>query len=135
MPIVRVDVPEWLTQEQRLQIRRDLHGCIERSWFREHIWVAVRTYATEPDERMVIMTVEVRGGRGHEKERTEAIYAEALEVFNRIIGTQSDELISLCRFFNQDDCISGGGQLPPLADATPPVEQLKRIETMADLPD
>ena len=127
MPIVRVDVPEWLSHEQRLEIRRDLHGCIERSWFKEHIWVAVRTYTSEPGERMVIMTVEVRGGRGHEKERTEAVYAEALEVFGRVIGTRADELISLCRFFGQDDCISGGVQLPPLSESTPSVESLKKL--------
>lgn len=128
MPIVRVDVPEWLSREQRVEIRKEMHGCIERTWFKEHIWVAVRNYTSEPEERMVIMTVEVRGGRGHDKERAEALFLEAQEVFQRIIGTQPDECIVLCRKFEQNDCISGGDQLPPLDTATPPVESLRRRE-------
>jgi hypothetical protein len=48
MPIVRADVPEWLTREQCLEIRRELHQCIVRTWFKEHIWVAVRSYTSEP---------------------------------------------------------------------------------------
>ena len=131
MPIVRVDVPEWLNRAQRLEIRKEIHGCIERTWFKEHIWVAVRDYTSEPEERMVIMTVEVRGGRGHDKERAEALFLEAQEVFERIIGTRSEECIVLCRKFEQNDCISGGDELPPLETATPPVESLRRREEAA----
>lgn len=119
MPIVRADVPEWLTHEQCLEIRRELHGCIARTWFKEHIWVAVRPYTSEPEERTVIMTAEFRVGRGHEQERAEALFIEAQEVFERIVGTREDELIVLCRKFQQEDCISGGDELPRLADATP----------------
>jgi regulator of replication initiation timing len=128
MPIVRVDVPQSLSQEQQLEIRREMHGCIERTWFREHIWVAVRPYASEPDERMVIATVEVRSGRGHDKERAEALFEEAFDVCNRIVGTSRDELIVLCRKFEQEDCISGGDELPPLDTATPDVSGLRRRE-------
>lgn len=131
MPIVRVDVPEWLSHDQRTEIRAALHGCIARTWFREHIWVAVRPVTTEPDERMVIMTVEVRDGRGHEKERTEALFAEAHDVFERIVGTRPEEFILLVRKFGQDDCISGGAPLPPLADGTPDVSELRRREKAA----
>ncbi len=126
MPIVRVDVPEWLSREQRVDIRAAMHGCIARTWFKEHIWIAVRPYTSELEERTVIMTVEVRDGRGHEKERAEALFLEAHDVFERIIGTKPEELIVLCRKFGQDDCISGGAQLPPLADATPDVSTLRK---------
>lgn len=125
MPIVRADVPEWLNHDQRTEIRAALHGCIARTWYREHIWVAVRPYTSEADERTVIMTVEVRDGRGHEKERTEALFDEAHDVFERVVGTKAEELIVLVRKFGQDDCISGGGPLPPLADATPDVAELQ----------
>ncbi|NKB60229.1 MAG: hypothetical protein GKS00_28315 [Alphaproteobacteria bacterium] len=125
MPIVRIDVPEWLGREQRVDIRAAMHGCIARTWFKEHIWIAVRSYTSEPEERTIIMTVEVRDGRGHEKERTEALFLEAHEVFERVVGTPPDELIVLCRKFGQDDCISGGDQLPPLDDATPDVSALR----------
>ena len=131
MPIVRVAVPEWVSHEQKLEVRKEMHGCIERTWFKEHIWVAVRDYTSEPDERMVIMTVEVRDGRGHDKERAEALFLEAQEVFQRIVGTQPSELIVLCRKFGQEDCISAGGELPPLETATPPVESLRRREEAA----
>jgi hypothetical protein len=119
MPIVRADVPEWLTHEQCMEIRKELHGCIARTWFKEHIWVAVRSYASEPEERTVIMTAEFRVGRGHEKERAEALFVEAHEVLQRIVGTREDELIVLCRKFQQEDCISAGVELPPLDEATP----------------
>ena len=131
MPIVRVDVPEWVSHEQKLEVRKEMHGCIERTWFKEHIWVAVRDYTSEPDERMVIMTVEVRDGRGHDKERAEALFLEAQEVFQRIVGTQPSEFIVLCRKFGQEDCISAGDELPPLETATPPVESLRRREEAA----
>jgi len=119
MPIVRADVPEWLSHEQCVEIRKELQGCIARTWFKEHIWVAARSYVSEPEERTVIMTAEFRVGRGHEKERAEALFLEAHEVFERIVGTREDELIVLCRKFHQEDCISGGGELPPLDEATP----------------
>ncbi len=131
MPIVRVDVPQSLSHEKKMEIRREMHGCIARTWFREHIWIAVRPYASEPGERMVIMTVEVRKGRGHDKERSEALFEEALDVFERIIGTQRNELIVLCRKFAQEDCISGGDELPPLSEATPDVRTLRRRAVMA----
>ena len=87
MPIVRADVPEWLTREQRLEIRAELDKCIAKTWFKEHIWVAVRPYTSEPEERTVIVTVEVRSGRGHELERAEAMFVESLDALNRIVGT------------------------------------------------
>ena len=130
MPIVRADVPEWLTHEQCLEIRKELHGCIARTWFKEHIWVAVRSYTSEPEERTVIMTAEFRVGRGHEKERAEALFIEAHEVFARIVGTREDELIVLCRKFQQEDCISGGDELPPLADATPDPSTLRTLSSV-----
>ena len=126
MPIVRADVPEWLTHEQRLEIRKELHGCIARTWFKEHIWIAVRPYTSEPEERMVIMTVEVRGGRGHDRERAEACFDEALDIFSRVVGTKEEELIVLCRKFGQDDCISGGDELPPLDTATPDISEIRK---------
>jgi len=131
MPIVRADVPEWLSHEQRTEIRKELHGCIARTWFKEHIWIAVRTYTSEPQERTVIMTVEVRGGRGHDKERAEACFDESLDVFSRIIGTKADELIVLCRKFGQEDCISGGDELPPLSEATPDISELRKRDKAA----
>ena len=125
MPIVRADVPGWLSHEQRMEIRKELHGCIARTWFREHIWVAVRPYTSEPEERMVIVTAEFREGRGHEKERTEALFEEVLDMVHRIVGTEPEELIVLARKFGQDDCISGGEPLPPLADSTPDISELR----------
>ena len=127
MPIVRADVPEWLSHEQCMEIRKELHGCIARTWFKEHIWVAVRSYTSEPDECTVIMTAEFRVGRGHEKERAEALFVEAHEVFERIIGTREDELIVLCRKFQQEDCISAGTELPPLDEATPDPSGLRTL--------
>ena len=125
MPIVRADVPEWLDHEQRIEIRAALHDCIVRTWFREYIWVSVCPDTSEADERTVIMTVEVREGRGHEKERTQALFDEAQDVFGRVVGTKPEEFILLVRQFGQDDGILGGGPLPPLAGATPDVSEFR----------
>src|SRR5947207_1860954 len=107
MPIVRADVPDWASRDQLASLREGLHGCIERTWAREHIWVAVRPVYAEPNEATVILTVDLRDGRGQEKERTQALFSEALEVCNRVLGTKEDTLILLVRKFGQDECVSG----------------------------
>ena len=71
------------------------------------------------------MTAEFRVGCGHAKERAEALLVEAHEVLERIVGTCQHELIVLCRKFQQEDCISGGGELPPLDEATPDARGLR----------
>ena len=98
---------------------------------KEHIWVAVRPYTSKPEERTVILTAEFRVGRGHEKERVEALFLEAHDVLERIVSTREDEMIVLCRKFEQEDCISAGGELPPLADATPDVSELRTRRSAA----
>ena len=119
MPIVRADVPSWASNAQMSAIRTGLHPCIERTRAREHIWVAVRGMFAEPGETTVMLTVDLRDGRGQERERTQALFDEALDVLNRVLGTTDDKLIVLVRKFGQDECISGGGELPPLSQLTP----------------
>ncbi len=131
MPIVRADVPEWLSADQKQEIRRGLHNCIARTWATEHIWIAVSPMATEEDERTVMMTVDLREGRGQEKERTEALFDLALETLSRVVGTKPDELILLVRQFHQEDCLSRGGQLPPLEVLTPSLEGLRAVQGAA----
>jgi len=123
MPIVRVDVPDWATRAQMAQLQSELHGCIERTWAREHIWVAVRGMYAEPKDATVILTVDLRDGRGQESERTKALFEEASAVCLRVLGTTDERMIVLVRKFAQDECVSGGGALPPLSQLTP---ELKR---------
>ena len=131
MPIVRIDVPDWLNQEKRKEIRVAIGKCIAETWFREHIWVAVRPFTSDDYEKTIIMTVEVRSGRGHEKERTVALFDQSLDVFNKVVGTAAEELILLVRQFGQEDCISGGNQLPPLDNATPNINELRMKKRVA----
>jgi hypothetical protein len=119
MPIIRVDVPDWATRAQMADIRKSLQACIESTWAREHIWIAVRGAFAEPNEATVILTVDLRDGRGQEKERTKALFDEALEVFNSVLGTKENNFILLVRKFGQDECISGGAELPALSQLTP----------------
>ena len=76
---------------------------------------------------MVIVTCEEGCGRGCDQERAEALFAESHEVLNRIVGTKGDKVIVLCRTFEQEDCISAGHQLPPLAEATPDAADLRML--------
>ena len=119
MPIIRADVPDWATRAQMAELRSELHQCIERTWAREHIWIAVRGMYAEASDAAVILTVDLRDGRGQESERTQALFEESLEVCNRILGTTAEHLILLVRKFGQDECISGGDGLPPLSQLTP----------------
>lgn len=119
MPIVRADVPGWATEKQLAVLRSGLRGCIERTWAKEHIWVAVRGMYAAPGEVTVILTVDLRAGRGEEQARTRALFDEALAVCNDVLGTTADKLILLVRKFDQDECLSGGSDLPPLAELTP----------------
>ena len=119
MPFVRVDVPEGLGREVKARIREGLHDCVAKSWFKEHIWIAIRDMYAEPDEKTVLMSCGVRPGRGQEAERTQALYDSAQALMEKEIGTMPDEMILVMHEFDQHMCISGGGQLPPLGDGTP----------------
>ena len=111
-----------------------MHDCIARTWFKEHIWVAVGPFASEADERTVIMTVEIREGRGHEKERTQALFDRAGDVFARIVGTKPEEFILLVRQFGQDDCISGGGRFRRFTKRHPTLMSYGRGDKLPEVP-
>lgn len=119
MPIVQADIPSWASPTQMATLRKGLRGCIERTWAREHIWIAVRGMSVEPNETTVILTVDLRDGRGEEKQRTQALFDEALLLCNRVLGTTGEHLILLVRKFAHEECVSGGSELPPLAQLTP----------------
>src|SRR6267143_7044097 len=102
MPILRADVPDWATRAQMSALRKGLHSCVECTWAREHVWVAVRSMYAEPNDTTVILTIDLRNGRGQENERTRALFDEALKVCNRILGTPDEKLILLVRIFGQE---------------------------------
>ncbi len=131
MPIVRADVPAWATEEQLAATKGELRRCIERTWARDHIWIAVRPMYTERGDPTVILTVDLRDGRGQEKNRTQALFDEALGACNRIFGTTDDKLIVLVRKFKREECVSGGSELPPLEELTPPLRHPKGRKQLA----
>lgn len=119
MPFVRVDVPEGLSREVKGRIRAGLNDCIAKTWFKEHIWIAIREMYAEPGDRTVLMSCGVRPGRGQEAERTQALFDFSQKLMAEEIGTTPDEMILVVHEFDQHMCVSGGGQLPPLGDGTP----------------
>ena len=124
MPFVRVDVPEGLSRDTKSRIRAGLYDAIAKSWFKEHIWIAIRDMYAEPGDKTVLMSCGVRPGRGQEAERTQALYDYAQKVMEKEIGTAPDEMILVMHEFEQHMCISGGGQLPPLGGGTPALEEI-----------
>jgi hypothetical protein len=126
MPLIRLDIPEGMDRDTRLRIRRRISECVARTWFKEHIWIALHEMVVERGERTVIMTIEVRPGRGQEAERTRALFTLAQEVMADEIGTTPEEMILLVREFPQHLCISGGDQLPDLDTATPDLSMIQR---------
>ena len=119
MPIVRADVPDWTAREQMATIRVGLIDCMARTWANDHLWISVRPMYAEPNDTTVILTVDLRDGRGQEAERTQALFDVALQLFGSTIGTTDDKLIVLVRKFEQSECVSGGALLPPLSELTP----------------
>ncbi len=131
MPIVRADVPVWATEDQLAAIKAELRASIEHTWARDHIWVAVRPMHAERSDTTVILTVDLRDGRGQEKRRTQALFDEALAACHRIFGTTDDKLIVLVRKFKREECVSGGSELPPLEELTPPLRQAEGRKELA----
>lgn len=123
MPIVRADVPGWATKEQMASVRIGLIECMARTWANDHLWISVRPMYAESADSTVILTVDLRDGRGREAERTRALFSAASSLFKDTFGTPEDKLILLVRKFQLADCISGGAPLPPLSELTPDLDE------------
>lgn len=121
MPFVRVDVPEGTSREAKDRIRAGLHDAIAKTWFKEHIWIAIRDAYAEPGERMVMISVGVRPGRGKEAERTQKLFDLAQDLMECELGTRPDEMILVMQEFEQHMAVSGGDALPALEDGTPDI--------------
>lgn len=124
MPVVRVNIPEWASREQVATLHAEVTDCIAKTWAREHIWVAIQPMYAMPQDTTVILTVDLRDGRGQEAERTQALFELSLKSFQRVLGTTDDKLIVLVRKFKQEDAVSGGALLPPLSELTPDLAEL-----------
>lgn len=118
MPIIRVDIPEGQPRKVRVELKRSLEDCIARTWAKDHIFIAVHEVIA--DDRTVIMTVDLRPGRGKETERARALYREVLEILGRTVGVDPDRFVLLIREFpDWAFVVDGGRSLPPLGDITP----------------
>lgn len=120
MPIIRVDIPEGHGREKRLQLKRMLQDCIARTWARDHIYIAIHEALTEQGDPTVMMTVDLRPGRGKEPERASALYREVLEALRNTIGVDPDRFVLLIREFPEwAFVVDGGKSLPSLDYITP----------------
>ena len=124
MPIVRVDVPEGHSRQALVLLKRSLEASIARTWAREHIYVALYEMLTEPGDRTVIMTVDLRPGRGRELERAKMLYREALSALQETLDVEADRFVLLVREFPEwAFVVDGGKALPPLGQITPELSQ------------
>ncbi len=123
MPIIRVDIPEGQDRETRDALYRALHDAIAETWAKEHIWIALREKYGPPGDRQVIVTVDLRPGRGGEAGRLRALFDRLQGDFARLIGTGAKDMIVLIRDFPDEACLSEGGPLPPLSSLTPELGQ------------
>lgn len=120
MPIIRIDVPEGHPREKRQQLKRMLEECIARTWARDHIYIAVNEALCDKGDQTVIMTVDLRPGRGKEPERASALYREVLEALRGTIGVDPDRFVLLIREFpDWAFVVDGGKRLPSLDYITP----------------
>jgi phenylpyruvate tautomerase PptA (4-oxalocrotonate tautomerase family) len=120
MPIIRIDIPEGHGREQRLELKRKLEGCIARTWARDHIYITVNEALADKGDPTVIMTVDLRPGRGKEPERASALYREVLQALHSTIGVDPDRFVLLIREFPEwAFVVDGGKSLPSLDYITP----------------
>jgi phenylpyruvate tautomerase PptA (4-oxalocrotonate tautomerase family) len=127
MPIIRVDIPDGHPRELRLQLKRRLDECIARTWAKDHIFIAV--HEVPADDRTVIMTVDLRPGRGKEAERANALYHEVLDSLRDTVGVDPDRFVLLIREFPEwAFVVDGGKSLPPLGQITPALQAATESE-------
>lgn len=120
MPIARVDIPEGHSRAVRLDLKKRLENCIARTWAKDHIYVAVHEMLAEEKDRTAIVTVDLRPGRGNEKERARSLYREALGALRETVGTDPDRFVMLIREFpDWAFVVDGGKRLPALEVITP----------------
>lgn len=119
MPIIRCDIPSGHDRATKDALYRILHDSIAETWAREHIWIALCEKHAPPENRQVILTVDLRPGRGGEAARRDALFDRIQRGFEALIGTRADDLILLVRDFPDEACLSGGALLPPLDSLTP----------------
>ena len=113
MPVIRIDIPEGHSREEKQELHRTVHDAIATTWANQHIWIALREKFTPEGDVPVIITVDLRPGRRREQDRLRA-FSDAIEpVFRRIVGATREDMIILVRGFPQHACLSGGDELPP----------------------
>ncbi len=122
MPLVRIDIPEGHTREEKQTLYAAAHEGIATTWAKEHIWIALGEKFSPPGDAQVIMTVDLRPGRGGDEERLRALFDKLQPAFQEVIGTGPEDMIVLVREFPQEACLSGGGPLPPLDTLTPDLD-------------
>lgn len=119
MPIIRVDVPEGHGREKLGKIYDAVERWMIATWAKEHIWISIGEKFTPPGNKQVIMTVDLRPGRGKEEERLRALFDGLQKELAALIGTAPETMIVLIRYFEQGACLSGGDPLPSLEELTP----------------
>jgi len=119
MRILRIDVPEGLTREQKATLQKEIRRCVELTWAKEHVYITIRDMFSEPGDRTTIMTMDLRPGRGHENERAEKLYAMALEVLKQTVPLEARDFVMLIREVPEHGFIVGGQRLPALERITP----------------
>ena len=121
MPIIRVDIPEGHSEKVKSAVYDAIHSAIAETWAKEHIWIALREKFSPAGNRQVMVTVDLRPGRGGEEDRLLAFFNRLQKDFEPLMGTTADDMIVLIRDFPQEAAISEGGPLPPLSSLTPDI--------------
>lgn len=119
MPIIRVDIPEGHDRDTKDALYRALYDAVAGTWATGHIWIALSEKYSPSGNAQVIVTVDLRPGRGGEADRLRALFDRVQGDFERLIGTSSKDMIVLIRDFPDEACLSEGGPLPPLESLTP----------------
>ena len=123
MPVIRIDIPEGHSREEQQELHRTVHDAIATTRANQHVWIALREKFTPEGDVSVIITVDLRPGRGREQDRLRAFFEAIEPVFRRIVGATREDMIILVRDFPQHACLSGGDEFPPLESLTPELAQ------------
>lgn len=122
MPLIRVDIPEGQSRETEQALYDVIHDGILTTWASDHIYIALSEKFPAPGDRQVLMTVDLRRGRGNEAECLRAPFDVLQPAFEKALGTGPEDLIVLVRHFPQEACLPGGKTPHPLGGLTPDPE-------------
>lgn len=112
MPIVRCDILSGHNTETKDALYKDLHDAIADNWAKGHISIALTETHAWPDNKQVVLPVDLRTGRSPEKQHRNAHFDQVEQELERLAGTRDEDHTRLIHYFPVEARPFSGTPLP-----------------------